>query len=395
MQQSPVRVRNRPLGGVVGWAVTWGAVVVLAAACTGGGKTERGPESRMVRFDVVPVNKATDVEPDKPIIVIATDGRLTDVTVTNPDGKRVAGQLSPDGQRWASTEALGYDRSYTVTATGAAPDGRTETTTSTFTTVKPAKQASLWINPANEEVIGVGHPLALTFDEPIADKAAAERAIHIETQPSVEGAFHWFNDKEVRWRPKEFWKPGTKITVTASMYGKNLGDGVYGDADHRITATVGDALIARADGATHQMTVEVNGRIVRTIPISLGKPSFPSNNGIHVVSEMSETELMDSTTFGLGYSEGGYRTTVQWATRISNGGEFVHAAPWSVGQQGYSNVSHGCINMSTEAARWFFQLAKRGDVVIITNSGGPTLQPWDGWGDWQMPWQEWVASGHK
>jgi lipoprotein-anchoring transpeptidase ErfK/SrfK len=244
--------------------------------------------------------------------------------------------------------------------------------------------------PANDQVIGVGHPLALTFDEPVADKAAAERAIRIDTEPHAEGAFHWFNDKELRWRPKEFWKPGTRITINASIYGKNLGDGVYGDADQRVTATVGDALIARADGASHEMTVEINGRVVRTIPISLGKPSFPSNNGIHVVSEMAESTVMDSTTFGLSYAAGGYRTTVQWATRISNGGEYVHAAPWSVGQQGYSNVSHGCINMSTEAARWFFHTAKRGDVVIVTNTGGPDLQPWDGWGDWQMPWQEWI-----
>jgi lipoprotein-anchoring transpeptidase ErfK/SrfK len=371
----------------------WGVLAMLVAACTGGTGPE--PQPRSLRLDIAPADRATNIAPDRPITVSATVGRLTEVVVTNPAGKQVAGQFAGDGLRWTSTEPLGYDRGYTVRATGTGLDGRTTTVTSTFTTVKPDKQASLWINPGDEEVIGIGHPLALTFDTAIADKAAAERAIHIETVPSVAGSFRWFNDKEVRWRPREFWKPGTRITIAADLYGKKLGDGVYGDADRRVTATVGDAVVAHADGATHEMAVEVNGQVVRSIPISLGRPAFPSNNGVHVVSEKSETELMDSTTFGLGYSEGGYRTTVQWATRISNGGEFVHAAPWSVGEQGYRNVSHGCINMSTEAARWFFRLTKPGDVVIITNSGGPDLQPWDGWGDWQMPWEQWVQGGDR
>ncbi|WP_225978785.1 L,D-transpeptidase [Gandjariella thermophila] len=371
----------------------WGVLTVLIAACTGGGGPDPGPGS--VRLVILPADQAAGVEPDKPVTVSATGGRLTEVVVTNPEGKRVAGEISPDGRRWTSTEPLGYGRGYTVRATGTGIDGRTATATSSFTTVKPDKQASVWINPGDNEVIGIGHPLAFTFDTPVTDKAAAERAIRIETVPTVEGAFHWFNDKELRWRPREFWKPGTKITISADVYGRNLGGGVFGQSDVRATATVGDAVVAHADGATHQMTVEVNGREVRTIPISLGRPAFPSNNGIHVVSDKGENVVMDSMTFGLAYSAGGYRTTVQWATRISNGGEYVHAAPWSVGEQGYSNVSHGCINMSTEAARWFFGLAKPGDVVIITNSGGPELQPWDGWGDWQMPWEQWIRGGDR
>jgi len=393
MGESSARGRYRLLWShsTVGWAALCGVLAALVTSCSGSTEPAPGP----VKFNVAPADRAADIEPDKPITVSATDGRLTQVAVTNQEGRPVAGQLAPDGQRWVSTEALGYDRSYTVTATGTGTDGKTTSTTSTFTTVKPAKKAALWIMPANEQVIGIGHPLALTFDEPVTDKAAAERAIRIDTEPRVEGAFHWFNDKEVRWRPKEFWKPGTRITIAASIYGKNLGGGVYGDADQRVTATVGDAFIARADGESHEMTVEINGRMVRKIPISLGKPSFPSNNGIHVVSELAESTVMDSTTFGLSYAAGGYRTTVQWATRISNGGEYVHAAPWSVGQQGYSNVSHGCINMSTEAAEWFFHTAKKGDVVIVTNSGGPNLEPWDGWGDWQMPWQEWTQGGPR
>jgi lipoprotein-anchoring transpeptidase ErfK/SrfK len=395
MEQARVRVGSRPRRRSAGIAAVCGVVAVLMTACTGGGPGPQPQQPRSVRLDIAPADRAHNVEPGTPVTVSATDGRLTEVVVTNPDGKQVTGVFTPDRQRWTSTEPLGYGRGYTVSAAGTGPDGRTVTAKSSFTTLRPAKQASLWINPGDGEVVGVGHPLALTFDTPIKDKAAAERAIHIETVPSVAGAFHWFNDKEVRWRPREFWKPGTRITIAADLYGRNLGDGVYGDADHRVTATVGDAVVAHADGAAHRMSVEVNGHVVRTVPISLGKPAYPSNNGIHVVSEKAQSVVMDSMTFGLSYSQGGYRTTVYWATRISNGGEYVHAAPWSVGEQGYTNVSHGCINVSTEVARWFFGLVKPGDVVIITNSGGPDLQPWDGWGDWQMPWDQWVQGGAR
>jgi lipoprotein-anchoring transpeptidase ErfK/SrfK len=139
------------------------------------------------------------------------------------------------------------------------------------------------------------------------------------------------------------------------------------------------------------MTVKVNGQVVRTMPISMGQPRFPSNTGTYVVTEKRAHMVMDSTTYGLALDQGGYQTPVDWATRISNGGIFVHSAPWSVAQQGNSNVSHGCVNVSPENARWFFDLAKKGDVVIATNTGGPPLESWDGFGDWQGPGPAWLA----
>jgi lipoprotein-anchoring transpeptidase ErfK/SrfK len=341
-----------------------------------------------------PPDRTTGLSPLTPITVSVTKGKLGEVSLTNPQGAPVPGQLDPDGTKWKTTEPLGYAKTYTISANAVGDDQRTVSRTSTFTTIQPRTLTYPSINPLNGETVGVGQPLSIYFDEPIADRQAAENAMTVTTSPHVEGAFYWFSKKEVHWRPREFWKPGTRVTVEIHDYGKDFGNGVYGQEDRVSHFTIGDAFIARADGATHQMTVEVNGQIVRTMPISMGRENFPSAKGVHVVTERNATKVMDSTTFGLALDAGGYMTKVQWATRISNGGEFVHAAPWSLAQQGNSNVSHGCINLSPENAKWFFDNVKKGDVVINTNTGGPDLKPWDGFGDWQVPWDQWV-SGNK
>jgi lipoprotein-anchoring transpeptidase ErfK/SrfK len=341
-----------------------------------------------------PPDRALDVSPLAPITVTVVKGKLGQVTLTNPQGSPIIGQLEPDGATWKTTEPLGYGKAYTINANAIGDDNRPVTITSSFRTVAPRTLAYPSINPIDGQTVGVGQPLAVYFDEPIASKQEAEKSITVTTSPHVEGAFYWFSNKEVHWRPQQFWAPGTHVTVDIHIYGKDLGNGVYGQQDRTSHFTIGDAFIARADGATHQMTVEINGRVVRTMPISMGRPDFASANGVHVVTDRNATKVMDSTTFGLALDAGGYIAKVQWATRISNSGEFVHAAPWSVAQQGNSNVSHGCINLSPDNAKWFFDNVKKGDVVINANTGGPTLKPWDGFGDWQIPWGQWV-SGNK
>ena len=341
-----------------------------------------------------PPDQALDVSVLAPVTVTVAKGKLGQITVTNPQGAPVVGKLEPDGTTWKTTEPLGYGKAYTINANAIGADNRPVTSTSSFRTLEPRTLTYPSINPLNGETVGVGQPLAAYFDEPIANRQAAERAITVTTSPHVEGAFYWFSNKEVHWRPQRFWNPGTHVTVDIHVYGKDLGNGVYGQEDRTSHFTIGDAFIARADGATHQMIVEINGRVVRTMPISMGSPEFASANGVHVVTERNATKVMDSTTFGLTLDAGGYIAKVQWATRISNGGEFVHAAPWSVAQQGNSNVSHGCINLSPDNAKWFFDKVKKGDVVINVNTGGPDLKPWDGFGDWQIPWGQWV-SGNK
>lgn len=389
--------------------VTVTLVVALAAGCApggetagsgqpGGGRSEGGEQQqvRPVALTIAPADEAIAVSPIDPVTVTATDGTITEVALTNPEGRPVQGTLAPDGLTWASAEPLGYGRSYTITATARGAAGEQVTATSTFTTVKPKTVTYPSMNPLEGQVVGVGQPVAIYFDESITDKAAAEQAITIETTPHVDGAFYWYSDKEVHWRPQAYWAPGTAVVADIRIYGKDLGGGVYGEEDRRIAFAIGDAVIARADGASHQMSVEVNGAIVRTVPVSLGKPAAPSNNGVHVVTEKHEKKIMDSSTYGVPVdSPDGYRTEVDWAVRISNGGEFVHSAPWSVADQGLRNVSHGCVNVAPDVAKWYFDLVKKGDIVIITNAGGPDLRSWDGFGDWQIPWAEWQAGGHR
>ncbi|MCX2733515.1 Ig-like domain-containing protein [Saccharopolyspora sp. NFXS83] len=369
-------------------------VGLLVASCSGSGgegAPAAPPPPPSVRFD--PVDGAQQVSPVAPITGAAENGKITGAVLTNEDGKQVANTVTPDGAGWSVSEPLGYGTTYTAELTVQGAAGAPVTQRTTFTTIEPENQTYVSMNPLDGQTVGVGQPLAFYFSEdaPAPDKAKAEEAIRIQTEPAVEGAFYWFDDREVHWRPQEYWKSGTKITVNADVYGKDLGNGSWGEENRSATITIGDEVVLHADGASHQMSVKVNGVTQRTMPISLGKPEWPSNNGVHVVTEHHRKKVMDSSSYGLDVDNGGYRTEVEWAVRISNGGEFLHAAPWSVGQQGSSNVSHGCINMSDANARWVYDLLKKGDVVEITNSGGPNLRSWDGFGDWQVPWKEWVG----
>jgi lipoprotein-anchoring transpeptidase ErfK/SrfK len=382
------------LVGVLGALLTGCNSGHTSASKPGGYPTSPPPPPPVAIITADPPDHTVGVSPVTPVTVTVAKGKLSQVSLTNPQGTPVVGALELDGTTWKTTGPLGYGKAYTINASAVGDDNRPVSSTSTFTTIEPRAQTYPSINPLNGETVGVGQPISVYFDKPISDRQAAENVITVTTSPHVEGAFYWFSSKEVHWRPQQFWEPGTHVTVDIHDYGKNLGNGVYGQEDRTTHFTIGDAFIARADGAAHQMTVEINGRVVRTMPISMGKLDTPSAKGVHVVTERNATKVMDSTTFGLALDAGGYLTKVRWATRISNSGEFVHAAPWSVAQQGNSNVSHGCINLSPDNAKWFFDNARKGDLVINVNTGGPALKPWDGFGDWQIPWGQWV-SGNK
>lgn len=406
--------RKSGLNGSAGWRRTGSghargtAIVavllvfgVILVSCGGseGGERPQVPAATTTQpvpvatISTDPVDHSVGISPVTPITVTAGDGTLERVALLSPEGVEVSGHTAPDGVSWQSSAPLGYDKTYTISATAKGADGLTVTRVTRFTTIEPSRLAYPSMNPLDGQTVGVGQPLAIYFDEPIANKQVAEDSIIVTTDPPVEGAFYWFSDNEVHWRPQSFWAPGTQVTADIQIYGKDLGNRVFGQENRTIKFTTGDSFIARADGATHQMTVEINGRIVRTMPISMGGPDFPSNNGVHVVTERHPSKVMDSTTFGLALGAGGYITEVKWATRISDGGEFVHSAPWSVSDQGNRNVSHGCINLAPENAKWFFDTVKKGDVVINTNTGGPGLRAGDGLGDWQIPWGEWLTGG--
>jgi lipoprotein-anchoring transpeptidase ErfK/SrfK len=339
----------------------------------------------------VPTHQAGGVSPVEPVTVQVAAGTLRSVTLENAStGTKVAGKLAADGRSWSVTPELGYDQTYRLTSVVLAADGRAGTTTTEFSTVAPSNRTDATVFPNDGRKVGVGQPVAITFDEPIADRAAAEAAITVTATPKQEGAFRWISDTEVRWRPKDYWKAGSKVSVAVDVYGVELGDGLYGQQDEKVSFTVGDALIATVDDDTKMMVVTRNGTKIKEMPVSLGSDKYPSYNGVHVVAEAYDEKIMDSSTWGL-TGPGAYRTRVEWAVRISSTGEFVHAAPWSVEQQGNTNVSHGCVNMSTENAKWFYDTFTRGDIVDVKNTVGPPLEVWDGYGDWQLSWDEYRA----
>lgn len=227
-------------------------------------------------------------------------------------------------------------------------------------------------NPTNGAKVGAAKPIYINFQRPIADKAMAEQAIHISSVPPVPGRFYWTSDTQVRWRPQDFWPAGTVVNIDAS--------------GTKSSFTVPEQLVATVDDATHTMTVVRNGKVEKTFPVSMGKPDgkHETKNGTYYVLEKFADIIMDSSTYGVPVdSAEGYKLKVQDAVRIDNSGSFVHSAPWSVGDQGKRNVSHGCINLSPANAQWFYDNFGSGDPVVIKNSKGIYNAP-DGASDWQM-----------
>ena len=226
-------------------------------------------------------------------------------------------------------------------------------------------------NPVNGAMVGVAKPIIINFARSIANRPLAEQAIHISSVPPVPGAFYWLTDTQVRWRPYSFWPANTVVNIDAS--------------GAKSSFRVGDALVATADNATHQMTITRNGKVEQTFPMSMGKPGHDTPNGTYYVLEKFPDIVMDSATYGVpSTSPDGYKVHVKLAVRIDNQGNFVHSAPWSVGDQGKRNVSHGCINLSPTNAKWFYDNFGSGDPIIVKNSVGTYNKP-DGADDWQ--WQ--------
>ena len=332
---------------------------------------------------------AVGVPVDQPIAVTVAGGVLGSVSMVDQAGEAVPGELGPEGVSWAATEPLDYNQRYTLTASALGLGGAA-TETLTFQSHSPENLTMPYLAPLDGEVVGVGQTIAVRFDENIPDRIAAQKAITVTTTPAVEGAFYWVSNREVRWRPRDFWVPGTTVDVEVNTYGTDLGDGLYGQQNRSARFTIGDRLIAEADDNTKTLTIRRNGEIVKTMPISMGKDSTPTPNGIYIIGDRYRELIMDSSTYGVpSNSPNGYRLEVDWATQMSYSGVYVHSAPWSVGSQGSANVSHGCLNVSPANAQWFFENTKRGDIVEVQGTVGSVLNGTEGLGDWNIPWSVW------
>ncbi len=380
------------------------AVALFLSACSSGnsGNANNGgtaapgtsSQAAAVSVSIEPAN-GKNISPVTPIVVKAANGTLRDVTVQNAaKHTTVKGEFSADKTTWTSSEPLGYGSTYTIDAHGADGSGKTVDQQGQVTTVSPSKQANPNMIPAPASVaqtgVGVGQPIVFQFSYPVKNKADVEKQLSVVSNPPQQGGWYWIDDKNVHYRPKEYWQPGTTLTVSAKIYGVDFGNGVYGAEDRTETYHVHDSWIAKADGNTEQMQILHNGQVVKTMPISMGKDATPTHLGAHVISFKAQSYTMDSCTYGVCQGDPKwYRSEEKWTERISNDGEFVHENPNSVGAQGNSNVSHGCINLNAENAEWFFNNLGLGDVVEVTNSGGQQLPVWDLYGDWALSWEQW------
>lgn len=329
-------------------------------------------------------NGETGVEPAEPIKVTAAAG-LDSVSMTNESGKEVEAEFNDDKSEWTTTEPLGYGRTYTVEARDT--DG--QKLVSSFTTLSPDATVHAYLGPLDGATVGVAQAVTIRFDTAIEDTKAVEDLIDVETSNGTDGAFFWLDPYEVRWRPKEYWEPGTEVSVKANIYGHEMGEGLYGAQDSETHFTIGDKVEAVVDNDDKMLRVYANDELVKEFPVSLGTDgTYDTPNGTYVVGDEHEKLTMDSRTYGLALDAGGYVTPVDYATQLSYSGIYVHSAPWAIGALGSYNQSHGCINASYDNAKWFQNYVKRGDPVVVKNTAGATLTPYDGLGYWNLDWEQ-------
>ncbi|MEU9898288.1 Ig-like domain-containing protein [Streptomyces phaeochromogenes] len=340
----------------------------------------------------IPVDDGKKADPDKPLEITAedSDGRITDVTATDAAGRYVAGELSADGSRWHSTSPLAAGVHYRVRVSTEDEDGAPGRKVVDFDTGTPTtKRLDVKFGP-EKGTYGVGQPVTAELSLPVKDKAAravVERSLKVDSRPAVEGAWHWVDDKKLHYRPKEYWPAQATVSAHSNLAGIKVAERLWGGKAKPLTLTTGDRVEAVTDASAHSMTVYRNGEAIKSIPVTTGKPGYDTRNGVKVVLGKEGTVRMTSASIG---SSDFYDLIVHNSVRLTNSGEYVHAAPWSTGSQGYANVSHGCTGMSSANAQWFYENIRAGDIVQVVNSSGDMMAPFgNGFGDWNLTWKKW------
>jgi lipoprotein-anchoring transpeptidase ErfK/SrfK len=379
--------------------------IAIAALTTGAGAAERPPAADTVPTPHLAVAhvtsgghsgaaRSTTVAWTKPLAFSITDGRLTSVRVTGDRGP-LHGKVGDKSTSWQSTDALIPRLDYRAKIGYRDLAGNKLEKTMTVHAADSGRRVNIVLSPGGGDTVGIGMPVSVTFGRHVASGQRSEIVDHLSvtTDPHVDGAWHWMSSQEVHWRPRQFWAPGTDVTVASHLGSVYFGHGFWGDGKHSTSFHIGEAHVSVAYAKTHRMVVKSGGHVVKTLPISTGRAKYPTMNGVHVVLAKKPDVIMDSATVGIPRdSPDGYYEHVKWDTRISNSGEFVHAAPWSVAEQGRLNVSHGCINVSNAEAKWFYGFSRRGDIVKVVGSSRRPLS-WDaGTEDWNMSWAHWTSS---
>lgn len=364
--------------------------LLLIAGCggsgqAGGGGADQRPPVAKVAYE--PGQGAQDVSPRSPIRVSVQQGKLDEVELTNGDDDNVKGDLAPDGRSWTASEPLGYGKTYTWSGTATGADGKQVQVQGQFHTAKPKSTVRATVNPTDGAQVGVAMPISVKFDAPVQDKKAAQQALQVQTSVPTEGAWSWLNDRQVDWRPKEYWQPNTKVTVKANLYGVPYGGGEWGKSDVSSSFTIGRSQIVKAFVPSHQIQVIRDGKQVATYQASFGKDGDPDSatpNGTFIAMEKKPVTFM--TNQAAGY----VNVPENWAVRMSNHGEFIHENKANSANIGERNTSHGCINLNVGDAKAYFDSAMVGDPIEVSGSS-VTLPPKFDVYDWQVPWDQWLA----
>jgi lipoprotein-anchoring transpeptidase ErfK/SrfK len=348
--------------------------------------TRRGPEPKPnMRAELSPVAGAAGVPVTTEVGTRISAGRLDTVILTDPQGHQIPSAERPDGTSWVPAHPLAYATRYTATVTANDNADRPTTAATSFTTMqKPGGEPiGTGLYFFDDQVYGVGLPIVVEFDAPIPDrdKSAVERRLFVTSDPPQVGVWRWYGDRQVLYRPELYWQPGTRLTVRAALGGLPVGNR-YVDRDRGGTATIGNSVVFDVDNATKRMRVLVDDRVAKTFPVSLGKRSTPSASGHLVVMSKNYETLFDVP--------GEYRLNIFYAERLTWGGQFIHAAPWSVGSQGHRNVSHGCVNLATANAAWVYGVTHIGDPVLVSGTEAH-VAPGDGWTVWDLDWPAYLS----
>lgn len=376
------------------FAVTIAATPLVLGGCTADQKPSLKPghdkAAVPLSLSVTPADRTKGVPVSAEVGVTVSGGKITAVKLSDDKGRPVPAEPRQDGSSWVPNRPLENSRTYTAEVTATGDSGHKTTQKTTFTTMaKSTKQTvTSELLFTSNQTYGTAMPVVVTFDPPIPKEARADvqRRLFVKTDPPQPGAWSWESDgKQVEYRAPDHWKSGTKISVRSGLEGLPIGKDAIGDADKSATSKIGRQVSLDIDNATKQISVYRDGKLLRRIPVSLGKPSTPSSSGTMVIMEK-----FDRTTFDTrGEPDGGYVVDVDDAQRLTWGGEFIHSAPWSVGDQGYTNVSHGCANVSATAADWLMGITQVGDQVTVKGTE-VKLDQGNGFTAWNVSWDEFV-----
>ncbi|WP_435840848.1 L,D-transpeptidase [Streptomyces cinnamoneus] len=392
-------------------AVVLASVLTLVSACDGGSddggkggeKVAKGPSEAVV--NIAPTDGAKDIATSGALKVTADKGSLTSVKVADAKGNAIDGKITNGGAAWEPSSHLAASTKYTVDAIAKDKKGRPSAKHAAFTTLTPQNTFVGYFTPEDGSTVGVGMPVSVNFSRGITDPKAVERAIKVTAEPAVEVKAHWFGNDRIDFRPEKYWAAGTKVTVNLNLDGVQGREGVYGSQTKTLKFTIGRSQVSTVDAKSHQMTVERDGKVLKTIPISAGAPANPSYNGQMVISEKHEVTRMNGATVGFTKADGKGEydiPDVPHAMRLSSSGTFLHGNYWSGSSTfGSENASHGCVGLEDERgggdpntpAAWFYNNSLIGDVVVVKNSDDKTIQPDNGLNGWNLPWSEWGKPG--